>query len=47
MPPVHPGYNASAEYVVKKLRKAGYKVHKQKFTFPFFRDLAPDTMLEE
>ena len=33
-----PGLDASAKYVVKKLRKAGYKVHKQKFIFPFFRN---------
>jgi Zn-dependent M28 family amino/carboxypeptidase len=36
-----PGFDASADYVVKKLRKAGYKVKKQSFTFPFFRELAP------
>jgi Zn-dependent M28 family amino/carboxypeptidase len=41
-----PGFDASAAYVVKKLRKAGYKVHKQSFTFPFFRDLE-DPILEE
>jgi Zn-dependent M28 family amino/carboxypeptidase len=36
-----PGYKASADYVVKKLRKAGYKVKRQTFTFPFFNELAP------
>ena len=36
-----PGYDASADYVAKQLKKAGYKVTKQKFTFPFSRDLAP------
>jgi Zn-dependent M28 family amino/carboxypeptidase len=36
-----PGYDASADYVVKKLRKAGYKVKRQTFTFPFFDELAP------
>jgi Zn-dependent M28 family amino/carboxypeptidase len=36
-----PGYKASANYVVKKLRKAGYKVKRQTFTFPFFDELAP------
>ncbi|HEX5906830.1 MAG TPA: M20/M25/M40 family metallo-hydrolase, partial [Propionibacteriaceae bacterium] len=36
-----PGYDASADYVVKKLRKAGYKVKRQTFTFPFFRELEP------
>jgi len=41
-----PGYTASANYVVKKLRKAGYKVKKQSFTFPFFRDLE-DPILQE
>jgi Zn-dependent M28 family amino/carboxypeptidase len=35
------GFDASAEYVVKKLRRAGYKVKRQTFTFPFFRELAP------
>ena len=34
-----PGFAASADYVVKKLRKAGYKVKRQTFTFPFFRDV--------
>ena len=41
-----PGYDASAKYVIKKLRKAGYKVHKQKFVFPFFKNLAPATLSE-
>ncbi len=41
-----PGFDASAKYVVKKLRKAGYKVHKQKFVFPFFQNLAPTTLSE-
>jgi PA domain len=36
-----PGYDASADYVVEKLRVAGYKVTRQTFTFPFFRQLAP------
>ncbi|MET0469117.1 MAG: M28 family metallopeptidase [Aeromicrobium sp.] len=36
-----PGYDASADYVAKQLKKAGYKVKKQTFTFPFSRDLAP------
>jgi Zn-dependent M28 family amino/carboxypeptidase len=36
-----PGYGASANYVVKKLHKAGYKVKRQTFTFPFFDELAP------
>jgi Zn-dependent M28 family amino/carboxypeptidase len=41
-----PGFDASADYVVKKLRKAGYKVKKQEFTFPFTRDLAPGELSE-
>jgi hypothetical protein len=41
-----PGYTASANYVVKKLRKAGYSVRKQAFTFPFFRDLEAPQLSE-
>ncbi|MRK01805.1 M20/M25/M40 family metallo-hydrolase [Aeromicrobium sp. S22] len=36
-----PGYDASAAYVASQLKKAGYKVKKQTFTFAFSRDLAP------
>ncbi len=36
-----PGYAASAAYVKKTLKKAGYKVTEQEFTFPFYRELAP------
>jgi Zn-dependent M28 family amino/carboxypeptidase len=36
-----PGYDASAAYVTSVLRKAGYRVTEQKFTFPFYRELAP------
>ena len=36
-----PGYDASAKYVARKLKKAGYKVKMQEFTFPFFRVLQP------
>jgi Zn-dependent M28 family amino/carboxypeptidase len=36
-----PGYLASAQYVKRTLRQAGYRVYQQEFTFPFFRDLAP------
>ena len=36
-----PGYDASAAYVKKALKKAGYKVTEQAFTFPFFREVAP------
>jgi Zn-dependent M28 family amino/carboxypeptidase len=35
-----PGYDASAKYVAARLKKAGYKVKVQEFTFPFFRTLA-------
>ena len=35
------GYDASARYVARKLRQAGYEVTVQEFTFPFFEDLAP------
>lgn len=41
-----PGYEASMKYVSKTLRKAGYKVTIQKFTFPFSRDLAPAELSE-
>jgi Zn-dependent M28 family amino/carboxypeptidase len=40
------GFDASADYVAKALRKAGYKVHKQTFTFPFFRALEPAELSE-
>ncbi|GAA4586249.1 Zn-dependent M28 family amino/carboxypeptidase [Actinoplanes octamycinicus] len=36
-----PGFAASAAYVTSVLKKAGYKVTEQKFTFPFYRELAP------
>ncbi len=36
-----PGYAASVKYVTKTLKKAGYKVKTQDFTFPFTRELAP------
>ncbi|MFT4166947.1 MAG: M28 family peptidase [Microlunatus sp.] len=36
-----PGYDASAAYVAKKLKRAGYKVKVQEFTFPFFQVLEP------
>ena len=36
-----PGYDASAKYVAGRLKKAGYKVTVQEFTFPFFRVLEP------
>jgi Zn-dependent M28 family amino/carboxypeptidase len=36
-----PGYDASAEYVADRLRKAGYKVESQEFMFRFYEELAP------
>jgi len=36
-----PGYDASAKYVADTLKKAGYTVKVQEFTFPFFRVLEP------
>lgn len=39
-----PGYDASADYVARELRKAGYRVTTQTFTFPFSRDLEPATL---
>jgi Zn-dependent M28 family amino/carboxypeptidase len=41
-----PGYAASAAYVKKTLKAAGYKVKEQQFTFPFFRELAPATLAQ-
>ena len=41
-----PGYAASATYVKKTLRAAGYKVTEQEFTFPFFQELAPPTLAQ-
>jgi Zn-dependent M28 family amino/carboxypeptidase len=39
-----PGFEASAAYVKKMLKRAGYRVTEQEFTFPFFRELAPATL---
>ncbi|NRQ50696.1 M20/M25/M40 family metallo-hydrolase [Aeromicrobium stalagmiti] len=41
-----PGYDQSASYVAAQLKKAGYKVTKQTFTFPFSRDLEPATLAQ-
>jgi Zn-dependent M28 family amino/carboxypeptidase len=41
-----PGFTASATYVKKTLREAGYTVKEQKFTFPFWRDLADPTLAQ-
>ncbi len=36
-----PGYEASADYVAGRLRKAGYRVDKQAFDFPYFSQKSP------
>jgi Zn-dependent M28 family amino/carboxypeptidase len=41
-----PGHTASADYVAKKLKDAGYSVKRQKFTFPFTRELEPATLTQ-
>ena len=41
-----PGFDASADYVARKLRQAGYDVRRQTFTFPFFRELSPATLTQ-
>lgn len=41
-----PGFDASVDYVVKKMRKAGYRVTVDPFLFDFFQQLAP-TVLEQ
>lgn len=41
-----PGFQASADYVMRTLTRAGYNVTEQKFTFPFFREISP-AVLEE
>lgn len=39
-----PGYAASADYVKKQLKKAGYKVTEQSFEFPFYQEVTPATL---
>ena len=39
-----PGHTASADYVARTLRQAGYRVKRQQFTFAFSRDLEPATL---
>jgi Zn-dependent M28 family amino/carboxypeptidase len=34
-----PGYDASARYVARKLRNAGYEVRRQYFEFPFYQEV--------
>jgi Zn-dependent M28 family amino/carboxypeptidase len=41
-----PGYRASRDYVVGKLRAAGYEPTIQAFDFPFYRQLAPSTFAQ-
>jgi Zn-dependent M28 family amino/carboxypeptidase len=41
-----PGFDASANYIAGQLKRAGYKVSRQTFTFPFSRDLAPATLTQ-
>jgi Zn-dependent M28 family amino/carboxypeptidase len=38
-----PGFQASRDYVVRQLRRAGYRPQVQEFTFPFFQQLTPST----
>jgi Zn-dependent M28 family amino/carboxypeptidase len=38
-----PGFEASVDYVVHELRRAGYHPEVQEFTFPFFQQLSPST----
>jgi Zn-dependent M28 family amino/carboxypeptidase len=40
-----PGYDRSADYVADRLRRAGYEVRFEEFTFPFFEDRAPPLLL--
>ncbi len=39
-----PGYRGSVDYVVGRLRAAGYAPRVQEFTFPFFQALGPATV---
>lgn len=39
-----PGFEASAAYVTKQLRDAGYQVTQQEFEFPFFQELGAATL---
>jgi hypothetical protein len=41
-----PGYDASADYVVRTLRAAGYRPVVQQFEFPFFQELS-DPSIEQ
>jgi Zn-dependent M28 family amino/carboxypeptidase len=39
-----PGYDASAEYVARTLRAAGYEVRVEEFSFPFFEERSPPVL---
>ncbi|GAA1773593.1 M28 family peptidase [Kocuria aegyptia] len=39
-----PGYRGSVDYVLGRLRAAGYAPRVQNFSFPFFRELSPATV---
>lgn len=39
-----PGYAASADYVKKTLKKAGYTISEQEFEFPFYQEVTPATL---
>jgi len=41
-----PGHEESADYVAGVLKKAGYDVQRQTFTFPFFREVSPATLTQ-
>jgi Zn-dependent M28 family amino/carboxypeptidase len=41
-----PGYDASADYVARRLRAAGYEVTEQEFVFPFYQELEPAELEE-
>src|SRR5712671_4170227 len=40
-----PGYDRSAEYVVDRLKEAGYVVRLEEFEFPFFEERAPPVLV--
>lgn len=41
-----PGYTASADYVKKTLKKAGYKISEQEFAFPYYQEVTPATLTQ-
>lgn len=41
-----PGYKDSRDYLVRKLRKAGYHPDVQRFDFAFFREVTPATLAQ-